>query len=573
VLERLRVKDLALIEQLEFEPGPGLNLITGETGSGKSILLDALGFVLGARASVELIRSQADSVLVSAEFAPPETFGRKWAPWLEEHGLPEEAGRLFLKRELHRGGKGRAWINGEPAPVGLLAELGEALVDFHGQHDHQALLRVHEHREILDRFGGHDEELRKVAAAWETVRIRREALEGPAGDPSARRRQLELLEFQAAELEELNPVAGEWANLRAQAGLQAGAGRRAEAFGRAQEALEGEDGGALARLGEALSALRRAAESDPGRRPLVETVERAESDLREVAAELRAALEGIEFSPQEQERVQNRLHRYETLARRHQRSPEELSAIRADVARERDALRALLEDEAGLKAALDKARESYAVAAAELTAARERAAGRLIKALNPEVRSLVGANALFTVSLKPREDASGEFSVGGKRCRGDRFGVDDVEFLFAPNPGEAPKSLARIASGGELSRIALGLKTVFSRQEGAPSLVFDEIDAGIGGRVAELVGGRIAALARRHQVLCITHLPQIASLPGRHFRVSKRFEKTSTVTGVEVLDAAGRETEVAAMLGTGAALESARTHARELLGRFAGDQE
>jgi len=224
-----------------------------------------------------------------------------------------------------------------------------------------------------------------------------------------------------------------------------------------------------------------------------------------------------------------------------------------------------LEDEGSLRQALDGARAAYATAALALSRAREGAAGRMVKAMTRELQELVSPNALFTVRLQRREDPQGAFLVEGKACRGDADGVDDLEFLFAPNLGEAPKPLARIASGGELSRVTLALKTVFSRQEGAPCLVFDEIDAGISGRVAALVGGKIAALAGKHQVFCITHLPQIASLPGRHFRVSKTTAKGATHTQVEPLDPGGRVEEVAGLIAGAAPGDSARAHARELL--------
>jgi DNA repair protein RecN (Recombination protein N) len=567
VLERLEVRDLALIDTLVLEPGPGLNLVTGETGSGKTLLLDALGFAVGGRASADLVRAQADSVQVSALFAPPETWARRWRDWFEKKGLPWEDGQILLKRELQRSGKGRAWINGEAAPVGLLAELGQALVDFHGQHDHQSLLRVPEHRGTLDRFGAHDEALERVEAAFDAVQAAREALEGPGGDPLARTRHLEFLDFQARELEELHPKDEEWDSLRATAALQAGAGKRAEALGAADAGIQGDEQGALGGVQQALAALRRLPESDPGRQTLEGRLEQVFLELRDVGDGVRAALDSVELDPAVLERLQGRLHQWEKLAHKHQSPPQDLPGVWERVSAERDRLRDLAQNEESLRLALSAAQAAYSRAALDLSVAREKAAARLIKVLTKELQHLVGASALFTVRLKRREDASGPFLVDGKPCRGDRGGIDDVEFLFAPNPGEQPKPLAKIASGGELSRVALALKTVFSRQEGAPCLVFDEIDAGISGRVAALVGDRIAALALRHQVFCITHLPQIASLPARHFKVSKRSAQGRTMTGVESLDSAGREAEVASLLGGEAAGASALAHARELLAR------
>jgi DNA repair protein RecN (Recombination protein N) len=565
VLEHLTVKDVALIEALDWEPAPGLNLITGETGSGKSILLDALAFVLGERSSADLVRAGADQAQVSATFAPPEAWGRRWRPWFEAKGLPWDGQALFLRREISRAGRSRAWVNGEAAPVSVLAELGAALVDFHGQHDHQALLKLAEHREFLDRFGALEKEVDSVRQAWSQVQKRKAALEGPGGDPAERRRRLEFLDFQLAELEALGPKDGEYPALKDTAALQASTGKRGEALGRAMDALSGEDQGALARLHEALGALRRLADLDPRHGALAAQLDRALPELEDVARSVQAAHEAVELDPAELERLQRRLHDWEQLSRKRPCPPEELPAAWRALREDRESLRASLEDEASLRLALDEARAAYAVAALALSRARESAAGRMVKAMTRELQELMSPNALFTVRLQRREDPAGGFLVEGKACRGDAEGVDELEFLFAPNLGEAPKPLARIASGGELSRVTLALKTVFSRLEGASCLVFDEIDAGISGRVAALVGAKIAALARKHQVLCITHLPQIASLPAKHFRVSKSSAKGATHTRVEPLDPEGRVEELAGLIAGAAPADSARAHARELL--------
>jgi DNA repair protein RecN (Recombination protein N) len=565
VLEHLTVKDVALIEALDWEPASGLNLITGETGSGKSILLDALAFVLGERSSSDLVRSGAEQAQVSATFAPPEAWSRRWKAWFESKGLPWDGQALLLRRELNRAGRSRAWINGEAAPAAVLAELGAALVDFHGQHDHQALLRLAEHRDFLDRFGGLDTEVEAVRRAWAEVQKKKAALEGPGGDPLERKRRLEFLDFQLAELEALAPRDGEYAVLKDTASLQATTGKRAEALGRAVESLNGEEQGALARLHEALGALRRLADLDPRHQALAAQLDRALPDIEDVARSTQAAFDAVELDPAELERLQRRLHEWEQLSRKRPCAPESLPAAWQGLREDGEALRASLEDEASLRAALETARAAYAVAALALSRARESAAGRMVKAMTRELQELVSPNALFTVRLQRREDPAGTFVVEGKPCRGDGDGVDDLEFLFAPNLGEAPKPLARIASGGELSRVTLALKTVFSKQEGAICLVFDEIDAGISGRVAALVGAKIAALAGKHQVLCITHLPQIASLPARHFRVSKATAKGATHTRVEALDHEGRVEELAGLIAGAAPGDSARAHARELL--------
>ena len=565
MLERLRVKDIALIESLQWEAAAGLNLITGETGSGKSILLDALGFAVGARASADLIRGGAESAQASAEFAPPPAWLARWRPWFDEKGLPWGDGLLLLKRELNRSGRGRAWINGEGVPVAVLAELGQGLVDFHGQHDHQSLLRVAEHREFLDRSGALGTRLEELQQAWAQVQARRAALQGPGGSPEERRRQLDFLDFQVRELEELSPQTGEFEGLRAAASLQASTGKRAEALGRAVQALDGDEAGALPSLHEALGALRRLADLDPRHAGLAQQVEAVLPELEEAARSTRGALEAVEVDPADLERLQARLHNWERQSRKQGCIPEELPAAWGRLKAEQASLRLLIEDEGTLKADLEAAQAGYVRVALALSLDREKAAAALVKAMTRELQELVSPNALFTVRLERREDPAGPFIADGRGYRGDAHGIDDVEFLFAPNLGEAPKPLARIASGGELSRVTLALKTVFSRREGAPCLVFDEIDTGISGKVAALVGSKVAALARDHQVFCITHLPQIARLPGRHFRVSKSTAKGQTHTHVEALDSHGRVAELAGLIAGEEPQASALAHARQLL--------
>jgi DNA repair protein RecN (Recombination protein N) len=565
VLELLKIKNVALVQALDLEWAPGLNLITGETGSGKSILLDALGFALGQRASVELIRQQADSAQVEARFGPPDAWRKAWTAWFESKGLKQPAKSLSLSRELGRQGRGRAWIDGQSVAVSVLAELGQGLVDFHGQHDHQALLRVAEHQVFLDRFGTLDIQAGAVREAWAKLQERRRALLGTGLSPAERKQRLDFLDFQIRELEELHPKAGEAAELLATVSLQASGAKRAELFSRASDALSQDEGGAVVQAEAALAALSRLSELDPRQEELVRQLDAALVELRDVAERTREAGESLDLDPQALERLQSRLHTFERLAKKHLVETGELPQLYTRLREERQGLQFLMEDEEGLKTLVTQAETAFAAAALTLSQAREKAAAAMVKALSRELQELVSPNALFTVRLERRFDPAGPFLVEGEQVQGGPDGVDDIEFLFAPNLGEAPKPLARIASGGELSRVTLALKAVLSRQEGAPCLVFDEIDTGISGRVAALVGQKILGLAERHQILCITHLPQIASLPGRHINVSKRSDRGQTYTEAAFLDDAGRQREVAALLAGKEPGESALANARELL--------
>lgn len=565
MLSRLEIRDFALARSLDLDFAPGLNLITGETGSGKSILVDALGFALGERANAELIRAGAESLRVTAVFQPAEAWAQRQASWFADKGLPWEDGELHLRRELAKTGRGRAWINGESVPVSVLAELGHALVDFHGQHEHQSLTRVQEHADLLDRFGGLDELKARVRAAWSAWDQKRLALEGPGLSPAERAQREEFLDYQVRELEGAKLKAGEWAALKSAAQLQSSLGKRAELLERLDSALEDGEGGAIDKAGLALGELRRLASLDAQAEAWAQRLDESLAGLREVSASLRDYRESLNLDPGALERDQSRLAQLEALGRKHAADEAGLLEALTRFKAELQALRFAQEDLEGLRQAVAKAALAYAGEAEALSQAREKAAAKLIKQLTPEVQALLSPKATFSVSVRLREAADGAFELRGKRCAGGPQGSDQVELLFAPNPGEGVKPLAKIASGGELSRLTLALKSVLLSKEGASAMVFDEIDTGVSGRVAQLVGERISALARQAQILCITHLPQIASRPGLHLKVSKRVEGGKTETLVQSLQGAEREREVASLMDGAELSATGLDHARELL--------
>ncbi len=570
MLNRLEIRDFALARSLDLEFAPGLNLITGETGSGKSILVDALGFALGDRANADLIRAGADNLRVTAIFRPEEAWAKRRRAWFDEKGLPWEDGDLHLRRELSKTGRGRAWINGESVPVAVLGELGQALVDFHGQHEHQSLTRAHEQADLLDRFGELEQVKADVRACWSDWDQKRLALEGPGLSPAERVQREEFLEYQIRELENANLKVGEWAGLKSNAALQSSLGKRGALLERLAESLETESG-AIEKGDAALADLRRLALLDPQAGAWVEKTEESLRALSELGRFLRDYREGLDLDPIALERNQTRLADLETLGRKHGTDEAGLIEALLRFRGELQALRFAQEDMAGLRAAMEQAAKIFSGKADALCLAREKAAARLIKLLIPEIHELLSVKAVFSVSVRLREDAHGPFELRGKRCAGGPQGCDSVEFLFAPNPGEGVKPLAKIASGGELSRLTLALKAVLLSKEGASAMVFDEIDAGISGRVAQVVGSRISALALRAQILCITHLPQIASRPGLHLKVSKQVEGGKTETHVTALDGEAREREVASLMDGVELSVTGLDHARELL-RAAADK-
>jgi DNA repair protein RecN (Recombination protein N) len=550
VLRRLTVRNLAIVEDLELELGEGLTVITGETGAGKSILVDALSLLAGARGSSDFLREGAARLSVAAEFDADADVRRL----VEEAGLPA-SDRLLLRRELTPDGRGRAFVEDEAASVRTLAKLGERLVAIHGQSSEQELADPAAPLELLDAYAKTESERAAVeegATRWKEAQERLTALE-----ESRRQRaeKLEMLEFQIREIESVAPTEAEEAELPAERDRLLHADRIRSAGEAALGALSESEGSAADRLGEAARAFGVLAGIDPRLAPQREEAEELKRRIADLAAAARDAAEAIEGDPARLTAIETRLEQLARLRRKYGATAAAILARLAAMKEERSELSHVEEALDRWRRAAEEAAGAYRSAAAALSKRRRTAATRFSTAVEQELRGLALEKAKLRLSLETLTDD-----------RPRPGGLESASFLFAPNAGEAEKPLAKIASGGELSRLQLAIRSVASGRGGrGRTLVFDEVDAGIGGRVAEVVGKKLRGLADTEQVLCVTHVPQIAALARTHLRAEKRVVGGRTIASVRVLDARERVEEIARMLAGEKVPETAMKHARTLL--------
>ena len=549
-LLELAVADLALIDRLRLVLEPGLNVLTGETGAGKSLLIDALGLALGARADTTLVRHGADGARVEALF----------------DRVPEP---LIATREVSTTGRSTARLDDETVTAGRLALTVAPLVEIHGQHDQQRLLDEDWQRDLLDAFGGHEADRGAVAAAVERWRANRAAMSELAIDPRELIRRLELLEHEAGEIAAAGLRDGEAAEItRLLAAAQHG---EAIASGAAavRDTLLGEGRGARERVAQAEHELRMLARLDERWDPLSDRLAGVEAEIEDVAAEARALADTVDHDPASLARLEDRLGEIHRLLRRYGDDEAEVIAHGERASAEVERLRGLEDERA--RRALEDARllMDIADAAATLSIRRSATAAVLGDAVSVVLAELEFPADSFAVAIGRRPAARDDpaVEVDGDAVAFDASGIDTVVFTFRPNPGEPGRPLARIASGGELSRVALAVKQVLAEADRTPTLVFDEIDSGIGGRSADPVGRSLWTLARAHQVLCVTHLPQLAAYADAHYRIAKRERDGRTVTEVVRLDRDGRVDELAAMIGGSDGGAAAIHSGRELLDR------
>ncbi|MEM9872639.1 MAG: DNA repair protein RecN [Pseudomonadota bacterium] len=546
MLRGLDIADMLIIDRLELAFQPGLNVLTGETGAGKSILLDALGFVLGWRGRADLVRQGAAQGEVTAWFdlAPDHP---AWAI-LHEAGLPADD-ELILRRINTADGRKTAWVNGRRCPGEVLRALSETLIELHGQHDDRGLLNPRGHRTILDAFAGVD--VSHARAAWRAVGQARKALATAEATMAAIRDEEEFLRHAVAELEAMDPQPGEEAKLDAARRLMQGAERMREDVTRAHQAVGYE--GAEGAVSDAMRWLDGVAEQADGllEAPLA-ALSRAMAELGDASDGIATALDQLSFNPSDLEDTEERLFAMRGLARKHDVAPDDLADLTRDLRAKLDALDAGDADLADLRVALDTAEAGYDAAATALSNRRRKAAAKLDTAVMAELAPLKMERAVFETQITP-DDAGPD-------------GRDAVAFTVATNPGAPAGPLAKIASGGELSRFLLALKVCLQGGRDGVTLIFDEIDRGVGGATADAVGRRLAALASDGQVLVVTHSPQVAALGAHHWRVAKSVSNGMTTTNVAPLAAPERVDEIARMLSGDTITDEARGAARALLG-------
>jgi DNA repair protein RecN (Recombination protein N) len=557
MLRRLLLRDVVIVTELELELGPGFTVLTGETGAGKSILVDALQLALGARAEAALVREGAARAEVSAEFDLPTAL----LPWLEEAGFAAPAGpdaTLLLRRTIDTQGKSRAWINGGAATVAQLREAGEALVEIHGQHAWQSLTRPAAVRALLDAQAGIDPA--PVAAAWNAWRDAQARLEQARRQRDSLERERERLQWQLGELERLDPGAEEWPELEAEhrrlahgQALLDGARAALAALAGAERGRGAREEDAIALVDRAAAALRAVAPYDSDLGAVADLLGAAQAELEDAARTLGGYLGRSEPDPQRLAEVDARMAAWVALARRHRRPPAELPALRAAWHRESKDLEAAADLEA-LERAVAVAERAWREQARALSQARAATAPRLAEAVTAAMQQLGMAGGRFEVALVPVDEPQS-------------FGLETVELRVAGHAGSTPRALAKVASGGELSRLALAIAVSTAARGGgddeAASLVFDEIDSGIGGAVAESVGRLMKQLGRRAQVLAVTHLAQVAACADRHFVVAKALQGRQTLSTIEPVEGEDRVAEIARMLGGGSL--SGTAHAQAML--------
>ncbi len=541
MLRYLSIRNLAVIEAVEVEFEAGFNVLTGETGAGKSILVEAVGLLLGGRASQELVRTGADTATIEAQF---DLDGRE----------------LIVRREVTAQGRSRAFIDGQLATAAALKDLAARLVELHGQHEHQALLDPLSHLPILDLYGSLSEAADAVALAFARVRRCRDDLERSRMDERERASRLDLIEFQLGEIRKAAPRGGEDQELSALKQVLASAERLQRLCSEAHGSLYDRDDAVLAGLAGVWKRVAELASIDPAFTPYLEQREGIKSQLEDLAFFLQRYADGIDASPARLQQVEDRLALLERLKRKHGPALDDVIARGAALEEEKTQLETMGERAGELAGQLADATRVFLDLAGSLSADRHAAARRFGGAVEALLGELGMARTRFEVRFNAEPLPESDWSERG---------TDAAEFFISPNPGEDLRPLARIVSGGELSRVMLALKTLVSADTPGKTLVFDEVDAGIGGRVADMVGRKLQALGRSFQVLCITHLPQIAACGATQFLIDKRTRAGRTVTSVEKLDAAGRVEEIARMVGGSTVTSGVRESAREMLAQRA----
>ncbi|MBD3309468.1 DNA repair protein RecN [candidate division KSB3 bacterium] len=557
VLVEIHIENFAIIDTLHVQFSEGLNIVTGETGAGKSILVDALTVALGGRAYTEFIRAGTEKAVVEAVFDLRHVSEARTKAC--EYGFlddTQDETELLIRREITRSGRNRLLVNGHPATNAMVADLGDLLVDIHGQHEHQSILNPDYHGDLLDLYGKVLPLRDQVTAKFRQFKKCDRELRDLQAHSRERLQHLDLLRFQHQEIAKARLRPGEDEELLQERKVLASAEQLTSETGIVYEILYGQSGAILERLGEITRRLEELTNIDPSLTPYVKVCESAQYQLEDVAFSLRDYTQAIEFDPYRLEEIEKRLDELNSLKRKYGSSIEEILALHENIQQELDHFDARETHITDLEAEYAALRDQLQHLSQKLSHERRQVADAFETQLMVELAALGMEKTQFRVDFRPAGIEKQPFTAKGS---------DKIEFLITPNPGEPLKPLNRIASGGEISRIMLALKTLLGAVDRIPVMIFDEIDTGIGGKIAEIVGKKLQHISTAHQVICITHLPQIASKAATHFHVAKQTSQDRTVTAIRVLSSQERLEELAHMLGGETITPTTRQHAREML--------
>ncbi|MCY3740420.1 MAG: DNA repair protein RecN [Candidatus Poribacteria bacterium] len=576
MIETLSIRNIALIDELELELASGLNIFTGETGAGKSVILKSIGLVLGERASADIVREGADFAKVEASVAPDDTHPM-WHTDFAFSDVLDPSDVVILSRQISANGRSRCHINGRLVNLKQLQALGTLLVDIHGQHEHQSLFRTETHLKLLDDFGGSSEARQQVGKIYTQLRALQQEAASVADTLAASEREKDLLEFEIKELTAANLEAGEDEKLADEARVLKNAEKLSQSANYVCEQLDGSNrsggfgGGAMGtdlstldRLKDAANALTDLSDLDGSLSELQDRLESSLYELEDIALQIRQYADTVEFNQGRLDEIADRLALIAKLKRRYGNTLSEVLAYHAEAEQKLETLHLGSEKQESLQAEIKKTIQEAQHLCTTLSAKRLHVAKHLSERIEKELRTLGMDKAEFQASVQHIPDERGPFEVNSKRYAFRSDGMDDVEFLIAPNIGSEARPIARIASGGEISRIMLALKTVLVQVDEIPTLLFDEIDSGIGGKVADVIGKKLKELSAFSQVICITHLPQIARFADNHFRVEKKVVDKRTLITAKLLTAEEQVSEIVRMHG-GEETEIGLAHARELL--------
>ena len=554
MLTHIHIWNFAIVEKLDIEFEQGLTVLTGETGAGKSILLDALGLALGDRADSHVIRHGSDKAEISVSFSTADT--PKAEAWLQEHEM-HSAEECIIRRTISQNGPSKAFINGIPAPIQLLRELGEMLVDLHGQHEHQSLLNKDVQRELLDNYAGHTELLANVATAYQHWRALSKEYQQLSQTVRDRDQRIDLLRHQVKELDALAIEPGEFAQLEQDHKRLANASHLLLTVQQSVQRLaDNEENAIEGMLGQCVNDIQLLSQTDSKLLTVHELLNNAQIQIQEALSELRHYADELDLDPARLVQMETRIGEILQLARKHRTTADELVPLLPSLQTELTHLEhadSRLED---IQKQIKKSKDDYIAISEKLTRSRRKVAKQLSERVTDGMQGLSLSGGSFAVTLDELTED-----------RWSDTGREQVEFLVSANPGQPQRPLHKVASGGELSRISLAIQVITAQAARISTLIFDEVDVGIGGRVAEIVGLQLRALGQHRQVICVTHLPQVAALGHHHLQVSKHSNKNATITKIELLDNKQRVDEIARMLGGIEITEQTRSHAQEMIER------